>query len=119
MAKEQVVYISRAQKIENARRDCIGQLHSSPYVKSQKGKDDTDQSNKGIHFKSLLLFQFICAIVIFLFVFSSQKLGIKYDGFNSAYLKEKIQENKKLERLEETFYEYTEKLQIDKDIFLH
>lgn len=119
MAKEQLVSISRAQKIENARRDCMGQLYTSPNVKYQKGKDGTEQTDKNIHFKSILLVQFICAIVIFLFVFSTQKLGITYEGFDLAYLKEKVQENAGLEQLEQTFCETVKKLQIDKDIFLH
>lgn len=119
MSKEQVIYMSRAQKIEDARRDCIEQLHSSPYVKCKKEKDDMEISDKSIHLKSVLLFQFICAIVIFLFIFSSQELGIEYEEFDSAYVKEKVQENVKLEQLEQTFYDCTKKLQIDKDIFLH
>lgn len=119
MEKEQLVSISRAQKIENARRDCIGQLHASSGVKYQKGKDGTEQTDKKIHLKSILLVQFICAIVIFLFVFSTQQLGITYEGFDIAYLKEKVQENAGLEELEQTFRETVEKLQIDKDIFLH
>lgn len=119
MIREQVTYMSRAQRIEDARRDCIEQLHSSPYVKYKKEKSDTEINTRSIHIKSALLFQFICAIVIFLFIFSSQELGIEYDSFDFAYVKEKIQENSRLEQYEKTFLQYVQKLQIDKEAFLH
>lgn len=119
MPKEQAAYMSRAQRIEDARRDCIEQLHSSPYVKCKKEKNDTELNKKHIHLKSVFLFQFICAIVIFLFVFSARELGIEYAGLDFTYIKEKIHENNRLDQFEETFYNYIQKIQIDKETFLH
>ncbi len=119
MTKEQIAYMSRAQKIEDARRDCMEQLHSSPYAKCKNENNGIEINNKSFHLKSVLLFQFICAIVIFLFVFSSKELGIDYEGIDFSYIKEKVQENNRLEQFEETFSDYVQKLQIDKEFFLH
>lgn len=118
MLKEQSIHISRTQKIEDARKNCMHQFNQSSFLNSKKEKNDMEYNNKSTKIKGVLLFQFICAIVIFLFIFSSQKLGIRYEGIDVLNVKIKIQENTALEQLEETFFYYTQKLQIDKELFM-